>query len=381
MNPKRETFLKLIERVHEGEKTTPRKIKALVLNRDGFFGFLEEARSIPQRKIHVEDLTVAQNGEDTGPETETSTRIVVSKKIYITGNARVLLFIELGPELNHLSIDGIQRQCRSPWINIQRINIQLTEKKIIVKENLHVLQFFKKNITAAEMCFFAQSGKKGLESTKITLAVGEMESICFKSKGLSVLPSITNKKIDVRYMAVMDIMSFFEQEKEETKKKEFVIRERLYMKNTGIFFLECLGNTAFIPVVEIEVDPFLKKWGGFEEAVGIHIKTNVLVENNNDPQIKQTIREMITQKKTVVKNETGYPKVVFEEDLKHGEQNETGESAEKPRVESKMFKTFKEVYNRSEETADIIHMLEENGCFQDGKTTDPDWKNPFECCF
>ncbi|OIR55801.1 MAG: uncharacterized protein A8A55_3453, partial [Amphiamblys sp. WSBS2006] len=34
LNPKSETFLKLIERVHEGETTTPRKIKALVLNRN-----------------------------------------------------------------------------------------------------------------------------------------------------------------------------------------------------------------------------------------------------------------------------------------------------------------------------------------------------------
>ncbi|OIR55645.1 MAG: uncharacterized protein A8A55_3609, partial [Amphiamblys sp. WSBS2006] len=135
------------------------------------------------------------------------------------------------------SIDGIQRQCRSPEIDIPRINIQLTESKITVKENLHALQFLKKNITAAEMDFFAEKGKKALESTEITLAVGEMESICFKNKGLSVLSSITNEKIKVRNMAVMDIMSFFEQEKEEARKKEFVIRERLYVKNTGIFFL------------------------------------------------------------------------------------------------------------------------------------------------
>ncbi|OIR55610.1 MAG: uncharacterized protein A8A55_3644, partial [Amphiamblys sp. WSBS2006] len=119
MNPKSEPFFKLIERVHGGETTTPRKIKGLVLNRNSFFGFLEEARRIPQRKIHVEELAVTQNGKDTGPETET--RIVVSKKIGIKGNPRVLLFIELGPEISHLNIDEIQRQCLSPEIVIPRI--------------------------------------------------------------------------------------------------------------------------------------------------------------------------------------------------------------------------------------------------------------------
>ncbi|OIR55945.1 MAG: uncharacterized protein A8A55_3309, partial [Amphiamblys sp. WSBS2006] len=131
----------------------------------------------------------------------------------------------------------VQRRCLSPEIPISRINIQLTESKITARENLYVLQFLKKNITATEMGFFAEKGKKALESTKITLAVRGMKSIEFGEKGLSVLPSITNKKIDVRNMAVMDITCFFEQEKEEAKKKEFVIRERLYMKNTGIFFL------------------------------------------------------------------------------------------------------------------------------------------------
>ncbi|OIR56604.1 MAG: uncharacterized protein A8A55_2649 [Amphiamblys sp. WSBS2006] len=114
LNPKSETFLRLIERVHEGETAAPRKIKNLVLGRNSFFGFLEKTRRISQRKIHVEEVVVTQNGKGTGPET--STRIVVSKKISITGNARVLLFIELGPELNHLDIDELQRQCRSPRI-------------------------------------------------------------------------------------------------------------------------------------------------------------------------------------------------------------------------------------------------------------------------
>ncbi|OIR55703.1 MAG: uncharacterized protein A8A55_3551, partial [Amphiamblys sp. WSBS2006] len=102
------------------------------------------------------------------------------------------------------------------------------------------------------------------------------ESICFGRKGLSVLSRITNKKIDVRYMAVMDITCFFGREKEEAKKKEFVIRERLYVRNTGILFLECLRNTVFIPVIEIEVDCWKEYLGGFWKATDIHIKTNAL---------------------------------------------------------------------------------------------------------
>ncbi|OIR55751.1 MAG: uncharacterized protein A8A55_3504, partial [Amphiamblys sp. WSBS2006] len=164
LNPKSETFFKLIERVHGGEATAPRKIKKVTLTRNSFFDFLEEARRIPQRKIHVEDLLVAQSGKDTGPETETSTRIVVSKRITIIGNARVLLFIELGPELSHLDIGEIQRQCRSPRIYIPKIKIQLAENKITVKENFYVLQFLKKNITATDVSFFGTTGEKTLEN-------------------------------------------------------------------------------------------------------------------------------------------------------------------------------------------------------------------------
>ncbi|OIR56382.1 MAG: uncharacterized protein A8A55_2871, partial [Amphiamblys sp. WSBS2006] len=360
-----------------------------------FFGFLEEARSISQRKIHIEDLVVTQNGKDIGPETET--RIVVSKKIGITGNTRVLLFIELGPEIKHLDIDEIQRQCRSPGIDIPRINMVLTENKIVIKENLHVLQFLKKNITATEVSFFTNNGEKPLEKTKMTLGVWEMESIVFGSKGVSVLSSITNEKIDVRHMAVMDIVGFFEKEKEETKKKEFVIRERLYMRNTGIFFLECLGNTAFIPVIKIEVDCCMEYLGGFEETIGIHVETNVLVEKI-DPQIKQKIGGMIAQKKIVVKNEFGYQKVVFEEDSKHGEQSESKKSNEQPITgcqELEEFKeyckyeelretekpsekpsmgsqTFKEEYSLLEESADM-HIPEENYFLQDEDIVDPFW--------
>ncbi|OIR57085.1 MAG: uncharacterized protein A8A55_2162 [Amphiamblys sp. WSBS2006] len=337
LNPKNEKFLKLIKRVHGGETTAPKKIKKLALNRNGFFGFLEEARRILRRKIHVEELEVTQSGKDTGPETET--RIVVSKKISLIRNARVLLFIELGPKISHLDIDEIQRQCLSPEIEIPRISVILTKNRVIVKENLHVLQFLKKNITATEVSFFANKGKKELESTEITLVSGEMESIMFGGKGLSVLSCIANEKIDVRNMAVMDIVGVSYREK--TKKKKFVIRERLYMRNTGIFFFELLGNTVFIPVIEIEVDCYTKDLGRFEETTGINIKTNALVEKFNH-QIKQMMGEIVIQKKTVMKNEFGYQRLVFEEDSKHGEQNETGELEEQPITGCQMLKDFKE---------------------------------------
>ncbi|OIR56368.1 MAG: uncharacterized protein A8A55_2883, partial [Amphiamblys sp. WSBS2006] len=123
-------------------------------------------------------------------------------------------------------------------------------------------------------------------------------------QGLSVMSSITNEKI-IRHMAVMDIMGFSYQQQQETKKKEFVIREWLYVRNTGIFFLECLRNTVFIPVVEIEVDCCTKDLGGFGKTVGIHVETNALV-GNISPDIKQMIGEMITQKETVVEKEVGY---------------------------------------------------------------------------
>ncbi|OIR55866.1 MAG: uncharacterized protein A8A55_3387, partial [Amphiamblys sp. WSBS2006] len=276
-------------------------------------------------------------------------------------------FIELGPELNHLDIDEIETLCRSPEINIQRINIQLTENKIIVKESFYVFQLLKKNITATEMGFFTTTGGKTLESTKITLAVRGMESIEFGEKGLSVLPSITNKKIDVRYMAVMDIAGVFEkEEKEKTKKKEFVIRERLYVKNTGIFFLECLGNTAFIPVVEIEINHFLKKWGRFEEAVGIHVKTNALV-GNISTEIKQMIGEIIAQKETVMKKELGYPKLVFEEDFGHGEQSESEESSEKPITKHPKLEEFKEDSKHEEQSEQPINEYKDQEvCLKEG---------------
>ncbi|OIR55666.1 MAG: uncharacterized protein A8A55_3588, partial [Amphiamblys sp. WSBS2006] len=101
LNPKSENLLKLIKRVHKGETTAPRKIKTLVFGKGSFFDFLKEASEIPKRKIHVDDLLVTQSGKDSGPKEGTTTRIVVSKKISIKGNARVLLFVELGPEISH----------------------------------------------------------------------------------------------------------------------------------------------------------------------------------------------------------------------------------------------------------------------------------------
>ncbi|OIR55756.1 MAG: uncharacterized protein A8A55_3497, partial [Amphiamblys sp. WSBS2006] len=126
------------------------------------------------------------------------TRIVVSKKINIKGNPRVLMFIEFGPELSHLDIDELQKYYRSPEIAIPRISIQLTKNKILVKGNMHVLRFFKKNITATEVCFFVEKGKQALERTEITLVSRGMERIVFGEKGLSVLSIITNKKINVK---------------------------------------------------------------------------------------------------------------------------------------------------------------------------------------
>ncbi|OIR56607.1 MAG: uncharacterized protein A8A55_2644 [Amphiamblys sp. WSBS2006] len=119
------------------------------------------------------------------------------------------------------------------------------------------------------------------------------------------------------------------------------------MRNTGILFMECLGNTASIPVIEIEVDRCIENWGGFGKTTGIHIETNALVENispdiESAGKMKQKIGEMITQKETVVKNKKGYQKLVFEEDLGHEKQSEAGESEEQPITEYQVFEEFKE---------------------------------------
>ncbi|OIR56639.1 MAG: uncharacterized protein A8A55_2613 [Amphiamblys sp. WSBS2006] len=112
-----------------------------------------------------------------------------------------------------------------------------------------------------------------------------------------------------------------EEEKYEIKKKEFVIKETLYMESTGILFLELLGETVFIPVIKIEVDYWKEHWGGFKEAIGIHVETNALLENINQEiegawEIKQKIGEMVAPKETAVESEFGYPKVVFKEDFR-----------------------------------------------------------------
>ncbi|OIR56825.1 MAG: uncharacterized protein A8A55_2423 [Amphiamblys sp. WSBS2006] len=412
LNQKNEKFLKLIERVHKGETTAPRKTKKLTLNKNSFFWFLEEARRITKRKIHVEDLGVTQTGNDNRPETETRIMIVVTKRISIIGNASAFLYIELGPEISHINIDEIQRQCLSPEIEIPRISVVLTKNKINVRESLYALHFLKKNIATVDVCFLTNSGKKAIKNTKIRLAVGEMEYISFWRKGLSVLSCITNKKINVRYMAVMDTTCFFDREKKEAKKKEFVIRERLYMRNTGIFFLECLGNTVFIPVIEIEVDRCMEYWGGFGKTKGSHTGTNALVENISPDieragKMKQKIREMVKQRETVVKIEFGYQKLVFKEDSKHGEQSETEKSgeqpiiknqeldefikeylgykeqreseepSEQPSIESQAFEVLKEDYSLSEESVEM-HLPEESDCFQDEEAPDACWNHLFE---
>ncbi|OIR58380.1 MAG: uncharacterized protein A8A55_0837 [Amphiamblys sp. WSBS2006] len=355
--PQSEKVLKLIERVHMGDNVTPRKIKRLVLGRGNFFDFLEEANRATQKEIHVEDLFVTQKGKDSGPKE--GTRIVVSKKINVKENACVLRFIELGPEISHLEVDEIQRLCRSPEINIPRINIQMTKNKIIIRESLYALQFLKKNITATEVCFFGNKRKNellntkkrpslSLLNTKITFAAEELESIWFRNQGLSVLSSITNKKIIVRHMKVMDTVDCFSnEEKEEARKKEFVIRERLYMRNTGILFMELLGNTVFIPVIEIEVDFYTEDWGRFEETIGVHIETNALLEKispgiKDARKIKQNIGEMITQKESVVKAFSRYQKLLFEEDIEYEEQHELRESEEQPIAECQEYEEIKE---------------------------------------
>ncbi|OIR57450.1 MAG: uncharacterized protein A8A55_1789 [Amphiamblys sp. WSBS2006] len=406
LNKKSEKIFKLLERVHEGETTVPKKIKKLALNKNSFFCFLEEARKITKKKIHVEDLAVTQKVKDTGPET--NTRIVVSKRISIRGNAHVLQFIEFGPEINRFNIVEIQRQCHFPWIDIPRINIRLTENKTIVRGKMHVLQFLKKNIAVPEACFFADKRKTTIEKNKMALAVGGMESISFGGKGLFALSSITNEKIDVRNMAVMDtIYCFSKEEKEETKKKEFMIREELYMRNTEIFFLEFLGNTVFIPVIKIEVNRCMEHWGGFEETTSIHIETNAFVEKinqeiENTGEIKQKIGEMMIQKETVVKTEFGYQKLVLKEYSKHEEQGEPeesedqpiteyqeleefkeycryeeqrgrGESSEQPITGCQVFGAFKKDYSLLEEPLDM-HIPEEYWFFQDKEVTDTCWK-------
>ncbi|OIR57130.1 MAG: uncharacterized protein A8A55_2118 [Amphiamblys sp. WSBS2006] len=337
--PQNETFLKLIERV-QGGNVTQGKIKTLVLNRSNFFDFLEEANRTAQKEIHVEELLVTQKGKDSGPETKTSIKIAVSKKVCVRGNVRVLLFIELAPEISHFDICEIQKQCRSPRIDIPRINIQVTKNKINIKGSIYALQFLKKNITATEVCFFTTTEKETVKKTKITLAAGEMESILFRNQGLSVLLSLTNEKINTGYMAVMDTMCCFsDQEKEKIRGKEFVIRERLHMKNAGILFLELLGKTVFIPVIEIEVDRFTVNCGGFRKINEVHIETNALLEKispgiKSAGYIKQKIGEIIAQKEPVVKAFSRYQKPLFEEDIEHEEQHEQGESREQPTTKS-----------------------------------------------
>ncbi|OIR57061.1 MAG: uncharacterized protein A8A55_2181 [Amphiamblys sp. WSBS2006] len=235
-----------------------------------------------------------------------------------------------------------------------KINIRMTKSKINMGESLYALQFLKKNITATEV-FFANKGKETVKNTKITLAAGEMESIFFRNQGLSVLSSITNEKINTGYMAVIDTAKCLSnEEKEEIRKKVFVIRERLHMRNTGILFMEFLGNTVFIPVIEIEVDCCTEDYW-FGKTTGVHIETNALLEKispgiKGAGYIKQKIGEMITQKEPVVKAFSRYPKLVFEEDIENEEKHELKESEEKPIAECQDCEEFKEDIGHEEQT-------------------------------
>ncbi|OIR56538.1 MAG: uncharacterized protein A8A55_2718 [Amphiamblys sp. WSBS2006] len=353
-NLQSEKVLKLVERVHEGENLTQGKIKTLALNKNNFFDFLEKASRTGQKEIHVEDLAVIQKAGKKRPEIETSTRFFVSKKISIRGNARVLLFVVLGPELNHLDIGESEKQCRS-LIDIPRIWFVLTKNGIVIKENVYPFNFLKKNITATEVSFFTTSRKDALEKNKIKLVSEELENISFKYKGLSALLAITNRKIKVRHMAVLDTdICFSRQEKEEIIGKTFVIREKLYMKNTGVFFVELLGNTVFIPVIEIEIDCCTEDWRGFKKTNDIRVETNALLKSiktqiKGARYIEKAIQQVIAQKETVVENNSGYPKLVFEEDNNHEEQNEQGESEEQSAAECQIHEVFKEYLKHKEQ--------------------------------
>ncbi|OIR56104.1 MAG: uncharacterized protein A8A55_3148, partial [Amphiamblys sp. WSBS2006] len=179
-------------------------------------------------------------------------------------------------------------------------------------------------------------GKETVKTTKITFAAEELESIFFRSKGLSVLSNITGEEINVGHMEVMDTAKCLsDQEKEAIRKKVFVIRERLHMRNTGILFMEFLGNTVFIPVIEIEVDFYTEDWGRFGKTTGVHIETNALLGKispviKDAGEIKQNIGEMITQKEPVVKVFSRYKKLLFKEDIEYEEHLEQRESKEKP---------------------------------------------------
>ncbi|OIR55858.1 MAG: uncharacterized protein A8A55_3395, partial [Amphiamblys sp. WSBS2006] len=137
------------------------------------------------------------------------------------------------------------------------------------------------------------------------------------------------------------------EEKEEIRGKEFVIREKLYMRNTGILFMEFLGRTVFIPVIEIEIDRFKEDWGWFGKTIGIYVGTNALLEKispgiKGARVMKQNIGEMIAQKEPIVKVFSRYQKLVFEEDLGYEEQREQGETKEQSIAKFQEREEFKE---------------------------------------
>ncbi|OIR56640.1 MAG: uncharacterized protein A8A55_2612 [Amphiamblys sp. WSBS2006] len=62
------------------------------------------------------------------------------------------------------------------------------------------------------------------------------------------------------------------------------------------------------------------------------------------------IVEIVTQKETAMENKNGYPKLVFEEDFRHGEQSESEESSEKPITKHPKLKEFKEDSKHEEQS-------------------------------
>ncbi|OIR56125.1 MAG: uncharacterized protein A8A55_3129, partial [Amphiamblys sp. WSBS2006] len=250
------TISRTLRWIYEQKKPTPRKIKCLSLKKDNLFGLLEEAKRINQREIHVEELSIknykrlteAQKKVAAQPET----KIFVNKRLELRGNVFVLLYIELSPELKHLKIDGMKENKRR-YFNDDDTYMVLTKSKTIIKNFWYPINTLKRNITATELVFFSYnfSGRR----TGITLAK-EMESICLEGS-MVFLSHIANDKIDVRRMEIADILgrpSYPEEDEEMMlKRKEFVIRERLYMRNAGIFFMLFLAKATFIPTIEIEM--------------------------------------------------------------------------------------------------------------------------------
>ncbi|OIR58455.1 MAG: uncharacterized protein A8A55_0769 [Amphiamblys sp. WSBS2006] len=304
------------------KKTSP-KIKKLLLEKTNFFCFLEEAAKTGEREIHVEELSVAQRGEASAPETDT--KIFVSKKLKIEGNIRVLLSIVLGPELNHLDFREVQRQCGWSRTKTPEINISLTKNKIFINETLYACKLLAKDITAATVGVFAGNGEDTLAGKRIKLGAEGLECICLRKGGLHFLLSIENEEIRARNMEVVNTKRtlFSEKEQEEVKKKKFVIGQRLYMRNSGVLFLLFLGEKNYIPEIEIEFDSYLQDWRCLRKGLGKRSLGENYVETNfflmvyagpNMGGIENLIEKIIRQKRIVLGTVSGHPTLVFDQE-------------------------------------------------------------------